>query len=182
MAVAPATHELPSPWRCLQVCGVGGLFQVGYAAGSDLLLVLSSQGRGVFDCLAGEKLARDYNEAHDFFDPIRLTATGIGPLEGQVIRMAGLFGGGLPLTTLDGWLLEAQARAWPTHSVFLTAPDSREPVCIGDDGACELRACGFSETGRSFIIATSCELAMFTRQAEPSAAPDPAGKTVHLVV
>jgi hypothetical protein len=172
MAAAPAKHEPPAPWRRLPVYGVGGLFQVGYAAGSDLLLVLSSQGRGVFDCLAGEKLARDYNESHDFFDPIRLTGTGIGPLEGQAIRMAGLFGGGLPLTTLDGWLLEAQARAWPTHSVFLTAPGSRESICVGDDGACELRACGFSETGRSFIIATSCELAMFTRQAEPGAAAD----------
>lgn len=175
MAAAPTTHELPSPWRRLPVYGVGGLFQVGYAAGSDLLLVLSSQGRGVFDCIAGEKLARDYNEVHDFFDPIRLTATGIRPLEGQAIRMAGLFGGGLPFTTLDGWMLEAQAHAWPKHSVFLTAPGSQEPVCVGDDGACEFRACGFSETGRSFIIATSCELAMFTRQTEPIAAPERGG-------
>jgi hypothetical protein len=172
---APAISDVPPPWRPLPVYGVGGLFQVGYAAGTDLLLVLSSQGRGVFDCIAGEKVARDYAEAHDFFDPIRLTAAGIGPLDGKAVRMAGLFGGGLPLTTTDGWLLEVQARAWPTHSVFLSAPGSREPVCIGDDGACEMRACGFSETGQSFVIATSCELAMFTRAAEPSAAADRGG-------
>ncbi len=108
-------------------------------------------------------MARDYDEAHDFFEPIRLTAVGIGPLDGQAVKVAGLFGGGLPLTTRDGWLLEAQARAWPTHSVFLTAPGSREPVCVGEDGVCELRACGFSETGRTFVIATSCELMMFAR-------------------
>jgi hypothetical protein len=135
-------------------------------------LVLSSQGRGVFDCLAGEKLARDYDEAHDFFNTVRLTADGFGPLAGQSIRVGGLFGGGLPLVTADGWCLAAQARVWPTHSIFLTAPGSREPVCIGEDGACELRACGFSETGRSFVIATSCELVMFTRHAEPDAAAD----------
>ncbi len=167
VATAPTIHEPPAPWRQLPVHGVGGLFQVGYAPGSDLLLVLSSQGRGIFDCVAGDKLARDYDEAHDFFDPIRLTAAGFGPLAGQTIRVGGLFGGGLPLTTADGWQLEAQARIWPTHSVFLSAPGSREPVCIGEDGACELRACGFSETGRSLVIATSCELAMFTRHAEP---------------
>ena len=170
MATAPATHDPPAPWQRLPVYGIGGLIQVGYAAGSDLLLVLSSQGRGVFDCIAGDKLARDYDEAHDYFDPIRLTAVGFGPLAGQMIRVGGLFGGGLPLTTVDGWHLEAQARVWPMHSVFLSAPGARESVCIGEDGACELRACGFSETGRSFVIATSCELAMFTRLAEPFAA------------
>jgi hypothetical protein len=92
------------------VYAVGGLFGVGYATASELLLVLSSQGRGVFDCATGERLARDYEESHKFFDPIRLTAVGFGPLDGQAIRIAGLFGGGLPLTTLDGWYLEAQAR------------------------------------------------------------------------
>jgi len=32
MAAAPATQEPPAPWRRLPVYGVGGLFQVGYAA------------------------------------------------------------------------------------------------------------------------------------------------------
>jgi hypothetical protein len=172
MVEKPAIHEVLPPWRPLPVYAVGGLFGVGYAAGSDLLLVLSSQGRGVFDCLTGEKLARDNEEAHDFFDPIRLIAEGFGPLAEQSIRIAGLFGGGLPLSTHDGWYMEPQARAWPTHSVFLTAPGTREPVCIGDDGACEFRACGFSETARSFIIATSCDLAMFTREAETGTTSD----------
>ena len=159
-----ATNPSPSPpWELLANYTVGGLFQVGYASGSDLLLVLSSQGRGIFDCVTGKKLARDYEEAYDFFDRIRLTATGFGPLEGQTVKMAGLMGGGLPMSTADGWGLEVQARAWPTHSFFLTAPGSREPLCLGDDGACEYRACGFSETGRSFIFATSCELSIFAR-------------------
>lgn len=159
----PEIQAVPSPWRAISVAGVGGLFQIGYADGTDLLLVLSAQGRGIFDCLTGERVARDQREAHEYFDPIRLTANGFGPLDGRTVRMAGLMGGGLPLSTVDGWLLEVQARAWPTQSVFLTAPDSRQPVCIGEDGPCEMRACGFSETGRSFIIATSCELAIFTR-------------------
>ena len=174
MAKTPTIHEPPAPWRRLPVFAIGGLFQVGYAAGTDLLLVLSSQGRGVFDCLVGEKLTRDYDEAHDFFDPIRLAAVGIGPLAGQSVRVGGLFGGGLPLTTADGWHLEAQARVWPTQLVFLSAPGSRESLCVGEDGACELRACGFSETGRSFVIATSCDLTIFARYPEVGTTPDPA--------
>lgn len=167
----PAIQEPPAPWKCCATWAVGGLFQVGYAENSDLLLVLSSQGRGIFDCLTGEKVARDYEEAHDFFDPIRLLAQGFGPLEGKSIRMAGLFGGGLPLTTEDGWGLE-ESPAWPTRSIMLTPPSVQredgsivhgEPFVIGDDGACELRAYGFSETGHSFVIAISCDLVIFAR-------------------
>jgi hypothetical protein len=168
----PVIHEAPGPWRHHTTWAVGGLFQVGYAENSDLLLVLSSQGRGIFNCLTGEKVARDYEEAHEYFDPIRLIAQGFGPLEGKSIRMAGLFGGGLPLTTEDEWGLEEEAPAWPTRSILLTPPPderedgsliSGEPVVIGDDFACELRAYGFSETGRSFVIAISCDLVIFTR-------------------
>jgi hypothetical protein len=151
---------------------VGGLFQVGYAENSDLLLVLSHNGRGIFDCLTGERVARAYEEAHDFFDPIRLLAQGFGPLEGQSIRMAGLFGGGLPRSTKDQWFLEEVAPAWPTRSILLKPPSVQaadgklfrhEAVVIGDDGACELRAFGFSETGRSLVIAISCDLTIFVR-------------------
>lgn len=154
--------EPPSSWRRLLVWAVGGLFQVGFAENSDLLLVLSSQGRGIFDCTTGQRLARDDEDAYDFFDPIKLTATGFDELAGQTMRMAGLYGGGLPLTTQDNWLLEAKLSAALTNTVYLIPPNltkgkRHQAVAVGDDGVCELRAYGFSETGRSFIIATSCD-------------------------
>lgn len=80
----PPIQEPPPPWRHLDTWAVGGLFQVGYAEGSDLLLVLSSQGRGVFDCIADQRVSRDCQEAHDNFDPIRLLANGLGPLDGRL--------------------------------------------------------------------------------------------------
>jgi hypothetical protein len=165
----PEIQEPPYPWKRIATLAIGGLFQVGFAENSDLLLVLSYQGRGVINCITGEKIARDYQEAHDFFDPIRLISLGLGPLEGKSIRMAGLFGGGLPRTTEDGWLIEEQTRVWPTHSIFLTPPGNKventkqKAIVVGDDGSCEMRAYGFSETGRSFIIATSCDLMIFAR-------------------
>jgi len=170
--LSPEIQDPPTPWKCMGTWAVGGLLQIGYAEDSDLLLVLSSQGRGIFDCKTGEKLARDYDEDNDCFDPVRLLAQGFGPLEGKTIRMAGLFGGGLTRTTADWWSLDDIAPAWPTHSIRLTALSSvredgsfsrEEPVVVGDSGACELRAYGFSETGQSFIIAISCDLVIFAR-------------------
>jgi hypothetical protein len=159
----------PAPWTHKATFGIGGLIGVGYAEDSDLLLVHSSQGRGVFDCLVGTKIARDYDDENDTFDDIHLIAEGIGPLEGQPIRMAGLYGGGLANGTADGWHLFDMTLDWPVQSVFLELPfksiyDSVENcVKLDDDGACELRAYGFSQTGKSFVIALSCDVAIFSR-------------------
>lgn len=49
----------PNPWRCTGSFSVGGLIDVGFGTHSDLLMVISGTGRGVFDCLTGEKVARD---------------------------------------------------------------------------------------------------------------------------
>jgi hypothetical protein len=115
----------PLPWRRLCVHAVGGLTEVGFASGTDLLLVVSSTGRGVFDCATGERVARDYGGIeHDWYDPVRLTARGIGPLEGQVVRIGGLLGGGLPLTTADGWGITMVFPDWPDGFAVLEPPGS----------------------------------------------------------
>lgn len=71
----------PVPWKKVASFGIGGLTEVGYAPDSDLLLVVSSQGRGVFNCISGEKIARDCEDSLDFIDETKLVALGIGPLE-----------------------------------------------------------------------------------------------------
>jgi hypothetical protein len=159
----PQVQPPPPPWKKLQTWPVGGLFQVGYAEGSDLLLVLSWHGRGIFNCLTGEKVARDYAEAHDSFDPVKLTAQGFGPLEGQTVPVVGSFGGELPHATADGWVLEEQSPAWPIRSILLNPSQPHNSSVVADDGAYELHAFGFSETGLSFVIATSSDLTIFMR-------------------
>jgi hypothetical protein len=104
---ASAVEAPPPPWRLVGGSAVGLLTDVGFARGSDLLLVVSSNGRGVFDCATGERIARDRTvpdaDSADWQDCFELEAQGIGPLKGQIIRTAGLFGGGLPSITRDGW-------------------------------------------------------------------------------
>lgn len=100
-------QDPPAPWKIFSYA-VGGLSCVGYAPDSDLLLALSPTGRGVFDCLSGERVARQrVDEAGDWdiLDRRRLTAPGIGPLDGKSIRVAGIWGGGLPVMSPDGWEL-----------------------------------------------------------------------------
>src|SRR5262249_9130212 len=93
----------PPPWQRIETFAVGGLLAVGYAEPSDLLLGISTAGRAVFDCQSGARIARDRSAAEQYYDEIALTAQGFGPLEGHILRIAGMWGGGLPIATRDAW-------------------------------------------------------------------------------
>lgn len=111
------------PWQLVCEASVGGLLSVGFARNTELILVTSSQGRGVFDSTTGERIARDTEENFPE-DPFNLEAAGIGPLDGQMIRIAGIYGGGLPKVCPDGWKLERLALLWPQETVLLISPGS----------------------------------------------------------
>lgn len=162
--------EPPAPWRKASVHTVGGLTGVGFAEGSDLLLVVSHQGRGLFDCPCGTRIARDEEPPHrGWYDPIRLIATGIGPLCDQPIRIAGLHGGGLPTCTDDGWRTTKIAPDWPRESIVLDPRNStvlveglsHGSIRIAED--IDIRAHGFSETGLSLIVATADRVEVWNR-------------------
>jgi len=157
----------PVPWRKQGVFRIGGLTEIGFAPDSDQLLVLSHNGRGLFDCITGQRLGRDREPTWEGLDEVRLRSPGLGDLEDIMIRIAGLHGGGLPRTTSDGWGLEVVSLPWPDHLIFLYRIEQshrfEDWIRIGDDGGCTFRAAGFSETGRSLVIATSCDLITFTR-------------------
>lgn len=162
----------PSPWKKIGIVAVGGLRNIGFDRDSERLLIVSSMGRGVIDCCDCRKVARD--EAEYYADDIQLEAEGIGPLEGKTIRVAGLTGGGLPTVTQDGWMLEVVTLDWPEHDVLLAEPyttiydslygkPSRFKKIARES---ELRACGFSYTGQSLVIATSSEIVVYSRESE----------------
>ncbi|MDP3070473.1 MAG: hypothetical protein Q8N18_09305 [Opitutaceae bacterium] len=157
------------PWTSLPQIAIGGLREAGFLPGSDTLLVISSSGRGLFDALTGKRIGRDEEGSEKCLDEIRLTAVSIVPKEGIKVRVAGLAGGGLPLSTNDGWRVQEAAPDWPRMAVYLQPPGCSVFVEQRASGAqkifedCELRVCGFSETGRSLIVGTSDTLYIFTR-------------------
>jgi hypothetical protein len=162
-------HEVPNPWKLVATFAVGGLRSVGFDRESENLLVVSSQGRGVIDCLTGEKVARDYGEFYE--NETSLEAQGIGILSDRTIRMAGLFGGGLPVITEDGWQLECVTLKWPEQMLILLPPSSHlygsvtgHPDLMTKifEDSC-IRAYGFSYTGIIFIVATTSDVTIFAR-------------------
>jgi len=167
----PAPASLP--WRRTGTPSVGGLLAVGFGQNSDSLLAISHDGRGVFDCRKGGRVARDRGKlmTDADYDAIALTAAGIGPLEGQVVRVGGLTGGALPRTTHDDWSIEIVSPDWPEFTVILQPPgcsfipsiQAERCVRLETLGAGEFRTAGFSSTGLSLVVATSADIDIWSR-------------------
>ncbi|QGZ52697.1 hypothetical protein GPZ77_01875 [Streptomyces sp. QHH-9511] len=171
----------PAPWRPVFGSGVavGGLLGIGFAThpdtGDDLVLAVSGNGHGLFDAATGERIARDREPDPEDGTPDMtpdLTCPGLGPIAGSRIHVAGLYGGGLHTTTSDGWTLEVVNPAWPHDRVLLSTdgglphsgPYGERWWHIFHSTHSELRATGFSPSGRTLAVATSSDLVLWTRR------------------
>jgi hypothetical protein len=124
--------------------------------------------RQVFDGLNGALVAwiDITDDDNPPFDELHLTARGIGSLDGQNIRVASWeAGGGLPKQTVDGWQIKIIS-FWPYDAVFLLPgkypggfPLSAATKLYGG----EIVAAGFSETGKSFIVAEPSGITIYSR-------------------
>jgi hypothetical protein len=171
---------VPPPWLALRgpytPIPVGGLVGVGFAAdplsGADILMAVSHAGRGLFDPTTGVKIARDRDPDPDRCLPTGadLSCPGFGPLADMRVRIAGLFGGGLHTTTEDGWHVEVVAPDWPDERVLLSF---QRDIYHGTAGThwwhiyhadySELRAAGFSPSGRTLVVATTSDITVWHR-------------------
>lgn len=170
----------PEPWRyvdqtrrCIPVGGLQGVgFGVHPETDADLLMVVSMDGFGLIDATTGAKVARDRHPDPDDASPSGpdLACPGIGVLAGTRVRIAGLFGGGLHATTDDGWTIDVVAPEWPNHRVLLSGdggayngPPGTTWWHVFHSDYSELRAAGFSPSGRTLVIATSSDVTLIVR-------------------
>ncbi|MFI6920442.1 hypothetical protein ACIBIZ_10835 [Nonomuraea spiralis] len=156
---------------------IGGLLGIGFAVhpddGRDLVMVVSSDGHGLFDAVTGGKIARDRDPDPDTSTPDAspdLTCPGLGPIAGTWVHIAGLFGGGLLHTTSGGWALDIVVPEWPNERVLLSADGDiyRDPHGQGwwhilHSNYSTFRAAGFSPSGITLAVATSSDLTLWTR-------------------
>ena len=156
---------------------MGGLQGVGFGVhpgtGADLLMAVSMAGFGLFDAATGARLARDRDPDAEVSTPEGpdLACPGIGVLAGTRVPIAGLFGGGLHATTEDGWTIDVVAPEWPHHRVILSGDGGANEGPAGgtwwhvfdDEGHGELRAAGFSPSGRTLVVATASDVTLFSR-------------------
>ncbi len=145
-------------WFRASVHAVGGLTEIGFVPGTSLVMVVGHQGRGLIDCLTGERVARDRDEdARRWFDQSRPAVCGIGPVDGEWISVFGL-AGGIPLVvTESGWHARREG-----DEVVLTGPTGDQRLSAGSE---ELRAFGFSPDGRFFALATPAAIAVYAQAA-----------------
>lgn len=159
---------MPAPWLETEIQAVEGVNSVGLGRGGSLLLVVSERGRGLFDCRTGERVALDRHRDEDaWLDRSALTVVGIGPLSGERVRIAGVFGGGLPVLTRDGWSVH-RAHVFGTHYVWAERDGEDGPggagnpfYKLGDQD--EPLACGFSESGNTLVVAWSNLIRVWVR-------------------
>ncbi|MGJ3227083.1 hypothetical protein ACQEUV_17225 [Micromonospora aurantiaca (nom. illeg.)] len=97
-------------------------------------------------------------------------APGFGPLADTRVRIAGLFGGGLHTTTEDGWTVDIVAPDWPDERAMLSINGDIYRGTVGthwwpivDSNYSELRAAGFSASGRTLVVATSSDITLWHR-------------------
>jgi hypothetical protein len=158
----------PDGWKSMGKFAVGGLTEIGFSKSTELLLVISSSGRGVIDCTRGEKISRDDEVDGEWYEPARLVCQGVGPLQGEEISISGLSGGGLPASTRLGERLEVVSPDWPKSTLIFCAP-YKSALIEGHQAGCVsvasdyLLAYGFSWCGNSFAYATSSDVTIFTR-------------------
>ncbi len=159
----------PNGWERKGPFAVGGLTEIGFSRNSEMLLVVSSAGRGVIDCAIGKKVARDDEADGDWYSAKDLTCIGIGPIEGEVISIAGLNGGGMRNSNDHGESLELVAPDWPVYDLIYCNPYKTALLSEHQKG-CQIIASGhilahgFSWSGRSFAYATSSDVTIFARR------------------
>ncbi|WP_071849958.1 hypothetical protein [Duganella sp. HH105] len=163
--------ECPAGWEIAGRFAVGGLTEIGFSRSAEILLVISSSGRGVIDCALGAKVSRDDESSGDWYMPAELVCRGIEPLESEIVQIAGLHGGGLLTATRRGESLEVASPDWPKSDLFF-CPNNKSAVSEGHQQGCTLiasdyfRAYGFSWSGNSFAFATSSDVTVFRRRSE----------------
>jgi len=166
-------------WVHKNTFAIGGLENVGFVPAKEFLIVLSSQGQGIFDCKTGEKIARqnDNGEWWDKFNEESNSIIGFDFLDNVEIRTHGFYGeDNLPKINEEGWELmltdpepdEKPFEKYLVQKIYLVSPNKKKKIFISKDGPCELRAYGFSDSGKTFIVALSCELVIFREEKKDS--------------
>lgn len=163
-----ANKDQPLGWKTVTTLAVGGLLEIGFSKVNHQLLIISSSGRSLINCINGEKVARDYEEDGDWYNPINLTCQGIGPIADETLLIAGLHGGGLPTCNQYGESLELVSLHWPVNDIYF-CPTGKSIFSERHQTDCyrifsdHVRCFGFSWHGEFIAIATSSDVTIWRR-------------------
>jgi len=158
-------------WKLKLTAAIGGLEDIGFMDDSDKLLVLSSQGLGIFDCHTGECLYRSEIDWWPLFDKAANAMTRVPGYHSLPVKVSGLHSDLMLLKkTADDWQVlagEPEPDEPPFERFLVTKvyliDKSGNRTFVAADGPCELRAFGFSDKGNVLVVATSCEVIIWSQ-------------------
>lgn len=161
--------ETPTGWK-KETFAIGGLSNVGFSKKiPEMLLVVSSQGRGIIDCSKFELIERDYDDSWEWSDIYELWTMGIGKLSDEKILVSGIHGGGLPFLNKYGDSIQFMATQWPIIDLIFEPhckslyKENESKDCFRIFHDYELKTYGFSYNGDYFITATSSEVNVYKK-------------------
>lgn len=149
-------------WRQIVVYPCGGLTEIGLSADERHLLVISASGRGVIETSTGKRVARDYVVPRFDSEWIRMDrrlVKGIGPIADEWVSAVGLWGGMMSSVNPRNWLVNLEKQG-PSENVYIENQMSGQHYLI-DIPFTEVRALGFSKSGRLLVFATSSEVVLY---------------------
>jgi hypothetical protein len=150
-------------WRSVLLASVGGLTEIGFSGSEAALLVVSHDGRGLFDLENGKRIARDDAQpapGSPWIDRKTKRVQGIGPSRGEWFAMNGLWGGALQTRSPTGWTVAVLGRG-RNERAYVTGLRDRTKWLVGRPLG-EIRAFGFSGSGRHLVLATSSDVSVFS--------------------
>ncbi len=115
-----STMRSEPPWRLVTETSAGGAFAAGFNRATEELIVVTSNGQGIFDAATGQRVYRNSDDSG--YDQEQLTAIRLDRTGEHPIPMAGDDGGGLRRTTSDGWTIDILQMNWPTAYSILQPP------------------------------------------------------------
>lgn len=160
-------------WSKIGHQAVGGLLEVGFVENTDYLIVLGSSGRTIFNCITNEKTARDRQDYYvENWDPETGVVEGFDLFEGKSIICGGFeYPDQILKETSDYWSIKITEELRPNYKKEIKSAEVMTLFNSKNNKEIEVevfhysitRAYGFSKTGRSFIIAHSHGVDIWTR-------------------
>ena len=157
--------ELAAGWRRVCLQAVGGLTDIGFSADEKYLIAISANGRGVIETATGERVARDTDPPESESPWLKEgRVEGIGPINGQWMDVFGLFGGALK-TDAERWSTHIECEG--TKDLAYVFDKQTENSYLMGATITEVRAFGFSSSGRFLAFATSSDVTLYEYAAQP---------------
>lgn len=162
-----------STWKKTGTFAVGGLREMGFYNDTNYLMVMSDN-RGIFDCQKAAKIARNYDDYyHDSWDDQTGLVDGFDLLEGKKIHCGGFEHPDImKKATSDGWKIILKNERRPDYKKDIISCEVMYLVNNQTNEAIELmtffygidRAYGFSNNDNCFVIGTSSDLHIWTKE------------------